>query len=111
MHWTKLLKILWASPCSAIGLTFAALLWVAGGKAVWSRGALEVTYRRSKASCGTQPDTVVFTTTGGSATCGNETVKIVDGQKKPDTIQVIATNPANNVPASSLVSGNFTIHP
>jgi hypothetical protein len=64
----------------------------------------------SIANCGTQPNTVVFTTAGGSLACGNETVKIVDGQKKPDTIQVVATNPALNVPASSLVSGNFTIH-
>jgi hypothetical protein len=64
----------------------------------------------STGSCGTNPDTVVFTTTGGSAACGNETVKIVDGQKKPDTIQVIATVSANSVPAALLVSGNFTIH-
>jgi hypothetical protein len=52
---------------------------------------------------------VVFTATG-TGTCGSETVKIVDGGKKPDTIQVTATNSALNVPASSLVSGNFTIH-
>ena len=64
----------------------------------------------SIANCGTQPNTVVFTTGPGPGTCGSETVQIIDGQKKPDTIQVIATNPALNVPASSLVSGNFTIH-
>jgi len=66
----------------------------------------------SSGSCGTQPDTVVFTTLGGSASCGNVTVKIIDGQKKPDKIQVTgSSNPAINVPLLTLVGGNFTIHP
>ena len=45
-------KLLWASPCTAIGLGLAALTLVAGGKARWSAGALEVTYRPAKDQCG-----------------------------------------------------------
>ena len=52
MHWIKLAKLLWASPCSAIGVALAAFPLSAGGKAKWSAGALEVTYRCSLARCG-----------------------------------------------------------
>lgn len=51
MQWRKLAKLLWASPCSAIGLTLALLPLLAGGKARWSLGALEVTYRENLADC------------------------------------------------------------
>jgi hypothetical protein len=36
---------LWAAPCSAIGLALGAWPLVLSGKAAWSDGALEVTYR------------------------------------------------------------------
>jgi len=45
-------KILWALPCSAVGIVFAAVPLLAGGKATWSSGVLEVTYRERKANCG-----------------------------------------------------------
>ena len=47
-----LAKRLWAAPCSAIGLALGALPLVLGGKAAWSDGALEVTYRDRVAACG-----------------------------------------------------------
>lgn len=50
--WRKVLGVLWASPCSAVGLVLAALALLAGGRARWSAGALEVTYRQSEAQCG-----------------------------------------------------------
>jgi hypothetical protein len=51
MRWLKLAKVLWASPCSVVGLALAAFPLAAGGKAKWSQGALEVTYRESDADC------------------------------------------------------------
>jgi len=52
MHCLKLAKLLWASPCSAVGLALAAFPLAAGGAAKWSGGALEVTYRDTEARCG-----------------------------------------------------------
>src|SRR4051794_35327017 len=52
IRWSNFAKVLWALPCSVVGLSLAAFLLVAGGKAKWSNGALEVTYRRSNAHCG-----------------------------------------------------------
>jgi hypothetical protein len=52
MLWLKLTRALWASPCSVVGLALAAFPLAAGGKAKWSQGALEVTYRQSNAHCG-----------------------------------------------------------
>jgi hypothetical protein len=52
MRWLKLIQVLWALPCSVIGLGLAALVLAAGGRAKLSAGALEVTYRRSHAQCG-----------------------------------------------------------
>jgi hypothetical protein len=52
MHWLKLAKVLWASPCSVVGLALAAFPLAAGGKVRWSQGALEVTYRQGDAHCG-----------------------------------------------------------
>ena len=52
MHRVALLKLLWASPCSAVGVLLAGIPLVLGGEAKWSSGALEVTYRRSLANCG-----------------------------------------------------------
>jgi hypothetical protein len=51
MPFLKILKLLWALPYSMIGLTFAAILLLAGGKARWSAGALEVCFRQSSAQC------------------------------------------------------------
>lgn len=50
--WPKVAKLLWAAPCSAIGLAFAAIALLAGGKARWSAGALEVTLRQNHEMCG-----------------------------------------------------------
>lgn len=60
MNGQKFAKLLWASPCSALGLALAAFALVAGGKARWSAGALEVTYRDSRASCGKVALTLPF---------------------------------------------------
>ena len=48
----RLAKVLWASPCTGVGIVFAAVVLLAGGRAKWSAGALEVTYRERQASCG-----------------------------------------------------------
>lgn len=52
MPWFVVAKILWAAPCSLIGLLFASIPLVLGGRAEWRRGTLEVTYRHSQDSCG-----------------------------------------------------------
>lgn len=52
MRWLRLIKVLWALPCSVVGLTLAALVLAAGGRVRLSAGALEVTYRRSQVQCG-----------------------------------------------------------
>jgi hypothetical protein len=51
-RWLKAAKLLWASPCSVVGVLLAAVPVALGGRATWRRGALEVTYRQSMASCG-----------------------------------------------------------
>jgi hypothetical protein len=48
----KAAKLLWASPCSAVGVLLAAVPVALGGRATWTRGALEVTYRQRLAGCG-----------------------------------------------------------
>lgn len=52
MHRSGLLKFLWASPCTAVGLVLAAVPLALGGKIRWSSGALEVTWRHTLDSCG-----------------------------------------------------------
>jgi hypothetical protein len=52
MPWLRVAKLIWALPCSLIGLTLAAVPLLAGGRAVWCAGALEVTYRHRFAECG-----------------------------------------------------------
>jgi hypothetical protein len=52
MPWLKLVKMLWALPCTLVGLLLATPVWAAGGRARWHRGALEVTHRASDARCG-----------------------------------------------------------
>lgn len=60
MRWLKFTRLLWAAPCSAVGLVLALIPLVLGGKAKWSAGALEVTYRQSQASCGKLARTLPF---------------------------------------------------
>ena len=45
MSWAKAIGILWAAPCSAVGMLLALVLIALGGKARWSSGAMEVTWR------------------------------------------------------------------
>lgn len=52
MSFKTVIKVLWAAPCSAVGLVLAAVVIAFGGKAVLNRGAVEVTYRQSRAHCG-----------------------------------------------------------
>jgi len=60
MNVQKVAKLLWVFPCSAIGLAFAAFAWIAGGRAKWSSGALEITYRDRRANCGKIAQTLPF---------------------------------------------------
>jgi hypothetical protein len=60
MHWLKIAKLVWAAPCSVIGLVLAMLPLALGGKAKWSDGALEVTYRQSQAHCGSLASKLPF---------------------------------------------------
>lgn len=59
-RYSKLATLIWASPCSAIGLALASITVLAGGKAKWSSGALEVSFRDSLASCGARARTFPF---------------------------------------------------
>lgn len=52
MPWQTVAKLFWAAPCSAVGLALAAVPLALGGKAKWSSGALEVTFRQNLAGCG-----------------------------------------------------------
>jgi len=51
-HWREIAGFLWASPCSMVGVVLAVIPLLAGGRAKWSSGALEVTYRENQARCG-----------------------------------------------------------
>jgi hypothetical protein len=46
------LRMLWAAPCSLLGLGFALAVLLVGGRARWARGALEITYRAQLDQCG-----------------------------------------------------------
>jgi hypothetical protein len=52
LYGLKAAKLLWAAPCSVVGLVLAAVVLALGGRARWSAGALEVTYRPRLAACG-----------------------------------------------------------
>jgi hypothetical protein len=52
MRRLRVAKMLWALPCSVMGLALAGFLLAVGGQAKWLAGALEVTYRRSSGQCG-----------------------------------------------------------
>lgn len=45
-------KLLWASPCSIVGLVPSVLVILLGGKARRKDGALEVTFRKRVSNCG-----------------------------------------------------------
>ena len=51
-HSLEIVKLLWALPCSAVGILLACIPLLAGGRARWSSGALEVTYRENQTGCG-----------------------------------------------------------
>jgi hypothetical protein len=56
----RFVKMLWASPFSLLGLALAAVLLAIGGKARWSEGALEVTFRPSLCDCGKRARALPF---------------------------------------------------
>lgn len=60
LHGRQVVKLLWAAPCSAVGLLLAVVPLALGGKAKWSAGALEVTYRETPAGCGKAASTLPF---------------------------------------------------
>lgn len=45
-------RLVWAAPCSLVGLLFALVPLATGGTAQWAAGALEVTYRARLSECG-----------------------------------------------------------
>lgn len=47
----RVAKIIWAAPCSALGLAAAAAVVVVGGRISLSPGALEITLRPREAQC------------------------------------------------------------
>jgi hypothetical protein len=53
MPWLKAAKFVWAMPCSVVGLVLAVIPLGLGGRAKWSDGALEVSYRPTLVACGT----------------------------------------------------------
>ena len=55
-----LLRVIWASPCSLVGLIAALLPLCLGGGARWNRGALEVIYRPCLADCGRRSRALPF---------------------------------------------------
>jgi hypothetical protein len=52
MRIDSLVRLLWAAPCSLLGLVLASAVLLSGGHARWAQGALEITYRAQLASCG-----------------------------------------------------------
>ena len=52
MQWLRVAKLLWALPCSLVGLLLATVPLALGGSAKVVSGALEVTYRQRLVSCG-----------------------------------------------------------
>ena len=50
MRMARLAQLLWAAPCSVVGLALAAVVLLLGGKATPVRGTLEVTLRETEAS-------------------------------------------------------------
>ncbi|MGZ3238873.1 MAG: signal peptide prediction [Burkholderiaceae bacterium] len=46
---SKIVKLIWASPCTLVGLICAAIVLLFGGRATRSAGTLEVAFRESQA--------------------------------------------------------------
>src|SRR4051794_6755631 len=46
---TQIAKLIWASPCSLVGLICTAIVLLFGGRATLLSGTLEVTFRESQA--------------------------------------------------------------
>jgi hypothetical protein len=46
---TQIAKLIWASPCSLVGLIFATIVMLCGGAAMRSSNTLEITFRASQA--------------------------------------------------------------
>ena len=59
-HLRRVWGLLWALPCSVVGMVLATLPLLAGGQARWSAGALEVTYRESEEGCGRLASKLAF---------------------------------------------------
>jgi hypothetical protein len=55
-----ILRLLWALPCTSIGLCGALMVLAMGGRARWHSGALEVTYRPKLADCGARARALPF---------------------------------------------------
>ena len=53
-------RLLWASPCSLLGLAFALPVLLLGGRAHWTQGALEVSHRATLAACGPRLRRMLF---------------------------------------------------
>ena len=49
---TFIARLLWAAPCSLLGLVVALPVLLLGGRARWVEGALEVCHRATLATCG-----------------------------------------------------------
>jgi hypothetical protein len=45
-------KLLWALPCSLVGIALAAPVVAVGGRATYMQGALEVTFHKRLSHCG-----------------------------------------------------------
>ena len=59
-HLRRVWSLLWASPCSVVGMVLATVPLLAGGQARWSAGALEVTYRETESGCGRLASKLAF---------------------------------------------------
>jgi hypothetical protein len=49
--WQRVLKTVWALPCSVVGLLLAVVPLALGGESKRVEGAWEVTYRQSRSQC------------------------------------------------------------
>ena len=59
-HLRRVWGLLWALPCSVVGMVLATVPLLAGGQARWSAGALEVTYRETESGCGRLANGLAF---------------------------------------------------
>ena len=59
-HLRRVWGLLWALPCSVVGMVLATGPLLAGGQARWSAGALEVTYRETESGCGRLANGLAF---------------------------------------------------